>query len=649
MTEDEFMHQIAPPPKFTSFYFAPPDWTLGIMASTRAYITFENPEEIYVFRDKYDGYVFVDAKGVEYPAVVEFAPFQGFSKTRSKKQDVKMNTIETDSHFIAFMEALKNAENETKSESKMEFSYQLKEDKEITSTPLLEYLESKKKEKIAEKKRKADEKKKKREEERQARKNKVAKSIPEPIKEETKKEKPTESRAQDAKDKKKSSEPKKEKPEKGTSSTRIEPDDDGIMVRVVPSRLDRNQRKNNTNKEEEPRKDRDRNKSRRERREARNAEKSGEKGDRDSRSDKRMSVSDKTSKETKDDVKHEPKRETKEIDVKPPNESKESKGQEPVKREVKKYSERRKEIRARAENRRNEAEEKVSEMEQTPETLKTSSLDVSAEPFIPGFKKPMESWVVKEGPPGTVEPFPKKGTKKEGTKQQEGHDVESESSAMDEKSEKRQNLSKEEEEKQRKERAERISNLRNKDRPSIAIYQPRRVRIAANFATDGSREKVKTPESDVKIEEKSEKSTRERKHSKEEKRKSEKRERKHHHHRSSGDEKSEKSTRRKRKSVTEDESREMSRQNSQASEATESRHESGEEVVEEFQPESTEKIKEVSKAIEKLKLNDGIEKNVQEDKSEPEKVEPENRHEKPTSSEQENIDSKPENVQVLQE
>lgn len=147
MTEEEFLHQIAPVPRFTALHFSPPDWTLGVMASTRAYITFENPEEIFVFRDKYDGYVFVDAKGTEYSAVVEYAPFQGFGKIRSKKRDIKMNTIDADSHYIAFLEALKNAENETKSESKMEFSYQLKEDTEITSTPLLEFLESRRRKK----------------------------------------------------------------------------------------------------------------------------------------------------------------------------------------------------------------------------------------------------------------------------------------------------------------------------------------------------------------------------------------------------------------------------------------------------------------------------------------------------------------------
>lgn len=622
MTEQEFLHQIAPIPKYTAFNFAPPDFTLGIMASVRAYITFEDPEEVYVFRDKYDGYVFVDAKGIEYPAVVEFAPFQGFSKTRSKKRDIKMNTIEADSHYIAFMEALKIAETETKSESKMEFSYKLKEDTEITSTPLLEYLESKKKEKIAEKKRKADEKKKKRDDDRQARKKQVAKSIPEPIKEETKKDAGKQEQRNETKDKKKSAKSIQEKP----TSSKVEPDDDGIMVRVVPSRLDRNQRKNKDEKEDSRRdRDRERKNSRRSGKNERQNEKTSgqEKPERvtdkkeRSSSEKPNSSNASKVKEEKLEVKRETKRDVKlEKPSKQPasesnkDDTKDSKPKETGKREIKKYSERRKEIRARAENRRNEAEEKLVTLEQTPESLKTSSLDVSAEPFVPCFKQPLKSWVVKEGPPETVEPFPKKSDKKDRSAEEKVVDshVESESSAMENEKSDRRKLTPAEEEKLRIERAERISKLRNKDRPSIAIYQPRRVRIAANF-NDGRETKVKTPESDAKsewvcTEKPQDKPSRERKHSKEERRKSEKRERRHH--RSSGDEKSDKSIRRKKKSVTEDESREMSRQNSQASEMTESRQESGEEEIASKVAEDQETTETVVKAIEDLILDDAV-------------------------------------------
>jgi regulator of nonsense transcripts 3 len=63
MTEDVFMEQISPIPDHDDFYYVPGDWTLGQNASSRAYITFSNPEDIFIFKDKFDGYVFVDAKG----------------------------------------------------------------------------------------------------------------------------------------------------------------------------------------------------------------------------------------------------------------------------------------------------------------------------------------------------------------------------------------------------------------------------------------------------------------------------------------------------------------------------------------------------------------------------------------------------------
>jgi hypothetical protein len=38
-------------------------FSLGVNAFSRAYINFQNYEDIANFRDKFDGYIFVDAKG----------------------------------------------------------------------------------------------------------------------------------------------------------------------------------------------------------------------------------------------------------------------------------------------------------------------------------------------------------------------------------------------------------------------------------------------------------------------------------------------------------------------------------------------------------------------------------------------------------
>lgn len=127
MTEEEFAKQIDPIPDHDYFYFVPADWSLGVNATCRAYINFCNHDDIFIFRDKFDGYVFVDNKGSEYPAIVEFAPFQGLPKGKSRKKDLKSNTIETEPHFLAFLESLKDEEAEGKNELKMEYSFQLRD------------------------------------------------------------------------------------------------------------------------------------------------------------------------------------------------------------------------------------------------------------------------------------------------------------------------------------------------------------------------------------------------------------------------------------------------------------------------------------------------------------------------------------------
>uniref|UniRef100_A0A8C2WUV8 UPF3B regulator of nonsense mediated mRNA decay n=1 Tax=Cyclopterus lumpus TaxID=8103 RepID=A0A8C2WUV8_CYCLU len=63
------------PPKVDYFEFFSNDASLYPHLFARAYINFKNQEDIVLFRDRFDGYVFIDTKGQEYPAIVEFAPF----------------------------------------------------------------------------------------------------------------------------------------------------------------------------------------------------------------------------------------------------------------------------------------------------------------------------------------------------------------------------------------------------------------------------------------------------------------------------------------------------------------------------------------------------------------------------------------------
>lgn len=124
-------------------------------------------------------------RGTEYPAIVEFAPFQGLPKSRGRKKDKNANTIEEEPHYINFLESMKTEEADgQKPEPKLEYSYQIKDDKKITSTPLLEFIANKYQEKRDQKRKKNDDRKKNREDEKQKKKIQIAKHIPESIKEE---------------------------------------------------------------------------------------------------------------------------------------------------------------------------------------------------------------------------------------------------------------------------------------------------------------------------------------------------------------------------------------------------------------------------------------------------------------------------------
>ncbi|KAI1287299.1 Regulator of nonsense transcripts 3A [Halotydeus destructor] len=115
MTQEQFEEQISPVPVNNYMYFAKADLSLGQFAFSRAYINFVHQNDIYIFRDKFDGYVFVDSKGNEFPAIVEFAPSQKIphrqrssTKPIAKKRDAKSGTIEKDQSYIEFLEWMEN-------------------------------------------------------------------------------------------------------------------------------------------------------------------------------------------------------------------------------------------------------------------------------------------------------------------------------------------------------------------------------------------------------------------------------------------------------------------------------------------------------------------------------------------------------------
>ncbi|KAK9740694.1 hypothetical protein RND81_03G054300 [Saponaria officinalis] len=69
----------------------------------RAYINFNKPEDVFEFAEFFGGHVFVNEKGTQYKAVVEYAPSQRVPKPVVKK-DGREGTIYKDHEYVEFLE-----------------------------------------------------------------------------------------------------------------------------------------------------------------------------------------------------------------------------------------------------------------------------------------------------------------------------------------------------------------------------------------------------------------------------------------------------------------------------------------------------------------------------------------------------------------
>ncbi|XP_010591894.2 regulator of nonsense transcripts 3A isoform X4 [Loxodonta africana] len=188
LTKEQLDEQLHPLPAHDYFEFCTANLSLYPHLYSRAYINFRNPDDILLFRDRFDGYIFIDSKGLEYPAVVEFAPFQKISKKKLKKKDAKTGSIEDDPDYKKFLEVYSMEEEKTSANPETllgEIEAKTRELIARRTTPLLEYIKNRKleKQRIREEKReerrrrelekkrlREEEKRKRREEERYKRK-----------------------------------------------------------------------------------------------------------------------------------------------------------------------------------------------------------------------------------------------------------------------------------------------------------------------------------------------------------------------------------------------------------------------------------------------------------------------------------------------
>lgn len=142
LTEEKFKELIDPFPEYDYFYFSPGDHTLGSLGCSRAYVEFENEEEIVPFRDQYDGMILESEKGGKYRAIIEFAPYQGVPKKAKRKPDARCGTIDKDPDFQVFMQSLENQPESRPAINLESYLEELEANKvqDVQVTPLIEYL-----------------------------------------------------------------------------------------------------------------------------------------------------------------------------------------------------------------------------------------------------------------------------------------------------------------------------------------------------------------------------------------------------------------------------------------------------------------------------------------------------------------------------
>ncbi|XP_076877084.1 regulator of nonsense transcripts 3B [Brachyhypopomus gauderio] len=172
LTKEELEEQLQPLPEVDYLEFFSSDTSLYPHLFARAYLNFKNQEDIVLFRDRFDGYVFIDNRGQEYPAIVEFAPFQKIAKKKIKRKDAKNGTIEEDSDYNKFLEIYNGDDEKFSSTPETlleEIEAKTKELIAKKTTPLLDFLKNKQRireERKEEKRRRELERKRLREEER---------------------------------------------------------------------------------------------------------------------------------------------------------------------------------------------------------------------------------------------------------------------------------------------------------------------------------------------------------------------------------------------------------------------------------------------------------------------------------------------------
>ncbi|CAF0898150.1 unnamed protein product [Rotaria sordida] len=163
LTSELFLEIVSPLPDHDYYRFCKADISFGQQyAFSRAYLDIPNRQDLIVFTEKFQGYVFLDKNGNEYICSVEYAPNQSRPKSEQQlRKDPKVNSIEQDPEYQTFVtnmnaplsatEALPNAETMLEEIEKKQRDQDSKNKSGATTTPLLEFLKRKREERKQEK------------------------------------------------------------------------------------------------------------------------------------------------------------------------------------------------------------------------------------------------------------------------------------------------------------------------------------------------------------------------------------------------------------------------------------------------------------------------------------------------------------------
>ncbi|KAL4375772.1 hypothetical protein HN51_009776 [Arachis hypogaea] len=148
LTQSDLLHHIDNhfASRYNWFSFRPGNTSHKNQRNSRAYIDFKSPDDVFEFAEFFDGHVFVNERGAQHKAIVEYAPSQRVPRPTTKK-DGREGTIYKDPDYLEFFKFIAKPPEHLPS---AEIQLERKEAEQAGAnkegpivTPLMEYVRQK--------------------------------------------------------------------------------------------------------------------------------------------------------------------------------------------------------------------------------------------------------------------------------------------------------------------------------------------------------------------------------------------------------------------------------------------------------------------------------------------------------------------------